>query len=254
VISNISTPGAPESPAVKAESPWKWLDLLLVTTGAGLLILGGSALIRLVINRQETAGHPVPIASTALLSALLEVLSLMGSLYFLGLVRKKKPWSALGFSRPTLHWVVIAGLIGLIMIPLAGWITLLIQMLLNLPTENPQLEFLLPEHFSLFGLIASFVLIGVLVPIAEEAYFRGLVYTTMRSKWSVGLSLVVSSAFFGLLHGNIALAGMAFALGVILGWVYERSKSLWPSIVIHMINNGIKILAIYIFVALGILK
>jgi membrane protease YdiL (CAAX protease family) len=81
-----------------------------------------------------------------------------------------------------------------------------------------------------------------------------MVYTTMRGKWSVGLSLVVSSAYFGLLHGDIALAGMAFILGVILGWVFERSKSLWPSILIHMINNGIKILAIYLFVALGLIK
>jgi membrane protease YdiL (CAAX protease family) len=254
VRSAILSPDTPEIPAVEVASPWNWLDLLLITIGAGLLFLAGSAGIRWLIDWQESAGSPMSIASSALISALLEVLGLMGSIYFLGLVRKKKSWSALGFTRPTLKWVVIAGLIGLLMIPLAALITVLIQMLFDLPAENPQLEFLLPDHFSVFGLAASFILIGVLVPIAEETYFRGLVYTTMRNKWRIGLSLVVSSAYFGILHGNIALAGMAFVLGIILGWVYERSRSLWPSILIHMINNGIKILAIYLFVALGILK
>jgi CAAX protease family protein len=253
-MSEIPPPVTIEVPVVEAESPWNWLDLLLVTIGAGLFILGGSALMRWVINRQEAAGHPVPITSSALLSALLEVLSLIGSIYLLGLLRKKKPWSSLGFTQPPAKWVAVAGLIGLVMIPLAGWITIVIQKLLNQPLENPQLEFLLPEHFSWFGICAGFILIGILVPIAEETYFRGMVYTTMRGKWSVGLSLVVSSAYFGLLHGDIALAGMAFILGVILGWVFERSKSLWPSILIHMINNGIKILAIYLFVALGLIK
>jgi hypothetical protein len=110
---------------------------------------------------------------------------------------------------------------------------------------------LLPGEFSWGGLIAGLLLIGVLVPIAEEAYFRGLLYQTMRNRWRMSVSLIASSAIFGIVHGDIAVAGMAFILGLILGWVFERSQSLWTAIIIHAINNGIKIIAIYTIVGLG---
>jgi hypothetical protein len=236
-----------------ANLSWNWLDVFLVTAGAGLLILAGSVLIRWGSSYLEATGVTVSKNTTGLASALLEVISLMVSLYFLGLVRRKRSWSDLGLILPTPFWAAISVLIGLFVIPLAGWITLLIQMIFNLPNQNPQLEYLLPGEFSWGGLIASVILIGVFVPIAEEAYFRGLVYQTMRTKWRVGISLVLSSAYFGILHGDIALAGMAFILGLILGWVYERSQSLWPAIIIHMINNAVKVLAIYILIAIGIL-
>ncbi len=230
---------------------WKWLDVILVTAGAGLLLLAGSMLVRWGGSMLEAAGTPLSKISLGLISALLESVSLLASLYFFGLLRKKKSWTALGFTRPSLTWTTTSLLIGLFVIPLAALVTLLIQFILGLPNENPQLEYLLPGEFSWGGLFAGVLLIGVLVPIAEEAYFRGLLYQTMRNRWRMSVSLIASSAIFGIVHGDIAVAGMAFILGLILGWVYERSQSLWTAIIIHAINNGVKIIAIYAIVGLG---
>ena len=239
------------TPVEASENGWKWIDVVLVTAGAGLLLLAGSMLVRLGGSRLEAAGTPLSKASLGLISALLESISLLASLYFLGLLRNKKPWSALGFTRPSPLWAAIGLLIGLFVIPLAALVTLLIQLILHLPNENPQLEYLLPGEFSWGGLIAGLLLIGVLVPIAEEAYFRGLLFQTMRNRWRMSVSLIASSAIFGIVHGDIAVAGMAFILGLILGWVFERSHSLWTAIIIHAINNGVKIIAIYTIVGLG---
>jgi membrane protease YdiL (CAAX protease family) len=235
-------------------STFGWIDLLLVTACAAAVLLGGSVAIQRMVATQDTAGQPVSPVTLGLVSAFLESISIFFGQVVLGAVRRKHLLRMLGFVKPARKWMIISGLIGLAMIPLAGWITLLIQMILNLPVENPQLEFLLPDQFSWPGLIASFLLIGVLIPIVEESYFRGLVYPTLRSRWTVTASLVVSSAYFGLLHGNIALIGMAFILGLVLGWVYERSQSIWPPILIHSINNGMKILIMYLFIVFGILQ
>lgn len=240
------------SAQIKAsKETWKWLDVILVTAGAGLILLVGSMLVRWGGSRIDAAGTPLSKASLGLISALLETVSLLASLYFFGLVRNKKPWSALGFTRPSPKWAAIGLVIGFFVIPLAAVLTLLIQVVLKLPNENPQLEYLLPGEFSWGGLLAGLLLVGVMVPIAEEAYFRGLLFQTMRNRWRMSVSLVASSAIFGIVHGDIAVAGMAFILGVILGWVFERSQSLWTAIIVHAINNSVKIIAIYAIVGLG---
>jgi membrane protease YdiL (CAAX protease family) len=55
-----------------------------------------------------------------------------------------------------------------------------------------------------------------------------------------------------MLHGDIAVAGATFVMGIILAWFYERSRSLWPSIVIHAINNGLKLAVLYGLLAAGV--
>lgn len=75
----------------------------------------------------------------------------------------------------------------------------------------------------------------VLAPILEEFVFRGLVQSglssVMKNRWAV---VVIASLFFAGIHTVAwqALPGL-FVLGVVLGWVYEKRGSLWPSVLIH---------------------
>ena len=121
-----------------------------------------------------------------------------------------------------------------------------------MPYENPQLEFILPVNFSWIGAI-SMLLLGVfLVPIAEEIFFRGVLYQWMRDRLGVWIAIPGSALIFGLLHGEISVADATFVMGLILAWFYERSNSLWPSIIIHIVNNSLKLLLLYTLIALGI--
>jgi len=43
----------------------------------------------------------------------------------------------------------------------------------------------------------------------------------------------------------------ALLLGIILALVFEYSRSLWSAVLVHVLNNGLKILLLYILVALG---
>jgi membrane protease YdiL (CAAX protease family) len=153
-----------------------------------------------------------------------------------------------------MSWMLIGLAFGLVLTPLSGLIMLGLQILLGLPLENPQLPFLAPEGFSWFGLASMFLLGGVVVPFAEELYFRGVLYRWLHGRWGLWPGALVSSLVFGAVHGDVPIAGAAFSLGVVLAWIYERSQSLWPAVLIHITNNVIKILALYIFLAFGLFE
>jgi uncharacterized protein len=93
--------------------------------------------------------------------------------------------------------------------------------------------------------IAIFAVMAIVVfaPIAEEIFFRGFFYAGLRTRWSLWPSALLSGAVFGLVHAPtgptaaIPLAG----LGVGLAWLYNKTGSIYPSMMAHFLNNAIAI-------------
>lgn len=84
------------------------------------------------------------------------------------------------------------------------------------------------------------VAIGVLAPFAEEVVFRGAILRTLlglMSKKNHWVAIMISAAIFGLAHANVAQFVNALLLGLLLGWMYYRTKSLVPGILLHWVNN-----------------
>lgn len=90
------------------------------------------------------------------------------------------------------------------------------------------------------ALVAVFVL-AVLAPVAEEFLFRGLLYGFLRAHMPFWITALITAALFGLAHGEPAHALAAGLLGLILAWLRERSGSLWPPVVAHVVNNLIAV-------------
>ena len=135
-------------------------------------------------------------------------------------------------SRPwtTLTWVAVAT-IGLI-IPAAGLEELL---KVELP-EQLQLLFTRMMHQPL-----GYVAIGILAPLAEEMVFRGAILRSLLNLFGGKhwVAIVLSAAAFGAVHGNSAQFVHAFMLGLFLGWLFYRTGSIIPGIVLHWVNNTI---------------
>ena len=84
----------------------------------------------------------------------------------------------------------------------------------------------------------SILMLVVLAPVMEEVLFRGILLESVRSKHSAGRAIVVSALMFGVIHFIPQQVVNAFAIGLILGYIYVRTESLWPVIVIHALNNA----------------
>jgi membrane protease YdiL (CAAX protease family) len=88
----------------------------------------------------------------------------------------------------------------------------------------------------------------VFAPVFEEIVFRGLFFATLRRRYGFVASAAISATVFAVAHGY-GLMGFASVLwsGMLWAWVYERSGSVLPGILAHMLNNATVCLAVMLF-------
>jgi len=90
-------------------------------------------------------------------------------------------------------------------------------------------------------------------PFCEEIFFRGFVFPGLSEAMPVGWAIVSSSLLFALAHADLGSFAVLFIIGLALAFLRWRTKSLWPSIFLHFLNNGLGALLI-ILVMQGIVK
>mgnify|MGYP000777172873 FL=1 len=86
----------------------------------------------------------------------------------------------------------------------------------------------------------GYVAVGILAPLAEEVVFRGAILRTLlgiMSKKNHWVAIMISAAIFGVVHANLAQFVNALLMGLLLGWMYYRTGSLVPGILLHWVNN-----------------
>ena len=101
----------------------------------------------------------------------------------------------------------------------------------------------------LFGAMAFAVV--TIVPLTEEVLFRGLLQSWLKSKFHPAAAIGVSSLIFAIFHyssdqgvANIELLSSLFLLSCMLGYIYERQRSLWAPVGLHSFFNFISLLMI----------
>jgi membrane protease YdiL (CAAX protease family) len=111
---------------------------------------------------------------------------------------------------------------------------------------NALLEHLLPlslweeQAFAnmVAGNLAAVISTCVLAPLLEEMLFRGIILRAFLLRHERWAAISYSALFFGAAHLNIYQFVMAFWLGLLLGWLFERSRSLIPCIALHAAVNS----------------
>ena len=93
------------------------------------------------------------------------------------------------------------------------------------------------------ALLLSLALLAGLAPLVEELVFRGLLYGWLAGRWGGGIAFIGSSLAFAAAHVELAHVILVLPLGLVFGWLRWRSGSLWPSLVAHMANNGLAVVA-----------
>ena len=110
--------------------------------------------------------------------------------------------------------------------------------------QHEMLELVGDPQTSWVAITAMLVSAAMLAPLLEEIIYRGLVQSALitigagHHRWSV---VLIASCWFTLVHTNVTWQGKPglFVLAICLGWLYERTGSLWPSIIVHMGFNAV---------------
>ncbi len=88
------------------------------------------------------------------------------------------------------------------------------------------------------------LLIAIAAPVSEEVCFRGFLFGGLRERWPRVVAALLSGLIFGGLHALTGLSAVPvlIAFGFILALLYEKTGSIVPGILLHMLNNSVALL------------
>lgn len=96
-----------------------------------------------------------------------------------------------------------------------------------------------------FGTLpVQILLIVIAAPISEEVCFRGFLFGGLRERWPRIVAALASGLIFGGLHATTGVSAVPplIFFGFILALLYEKTGSIWPGILLHMLNNSVALL------------
>lgn len=213
------------------------LLFLAIQIGAQMVVLVAEVIINGHVSNGDLqiSANPSPtalIVSMALFSIV--AIGLFTTLKWAPVSRRfiqTRPWGVL-------FWCVLAS-IGLIL-------PSMYFQELTMPEQWPDfIQKMIDEAEQTLTLIMSttggYAIICLLAPIAEELVFRGAVLRVLlewkpEHRW---LMIALSALLFALAHMNPAQFIHPLLIGLLLGWMYERTGSVLPGIIYHWINNTV---------------
>ena len=240
-----SLPPDPQPP----KANWRDLFLYLVVG------FGSFAAVSLLIGSQ------VEELNTAVTFSLFlaNFVCLSGTTYLLGIRRGKISWEGLGIRplRWEITWLFGAAGLAILLIPGRGLLGAAVQLMIdgNFESLNARSELILggAMSFSWTGFFLVLLGAGILVPISEELYFRGLLHTWFwQATPRFWLRVIASATLFGLAHyDSVGVVVASFVIGIINAILYEKTKSLFAPIIVHMTTNSVATVFLFLILALS---
>ncbi|MEN8242927.1 MAG: type II CAAX endopeptidase family protein [Chloroflexota bacterium] len=224
-------------------SPATWWDFFIYLfgcVGAYVLLSTAVALIYQELNMTVT-----------FLGALLNFLCFTGGVYLFGVRRSKLSWQGIGLLPANeLLISILGGALFALVLNLFRFVFFWALLItgVDLSSLAGREEYLLIGLDTWQGVLLSLIGIGILAPIGEELFFRGLLYDWFRQKFPLWVAVLISSLLFGLAHYDSWIIMVStFIMGIGLALAYQYTKSIWTSIFIHIFtNSGALLLAVLV--------
>lgn len=88
------------------------------------------------------------------------------------------------------------------------------------------------------------LLVVIAAPISEEVCFRGMLYGGLRERLPRVAAALIAGLVFGALHAatGVSTVPVLIGFGFILALLYEKTGSIVPGILLHMLNNSVAVL------------
>jgi CAAX protease family protein len=91
-----------------------------------------------------------------------------------------------------------------------------------------------------------FVATVLVAPVVEETFFRGFVFGGLRSRYDWRWAAAISAALFAVAHLQITFFIPAFILGYLFAYLYQRSDSIWPGMIMHALVNAVAMTVLFL--------
>jgi membrane protease YdiL (CAAX protease family) len=218
----------PEAPNYSV--PWKFMDNWI-----GVVML---ALIDTVLLVITLKGSKAELAQSAAI-VLLELAYLLPVVLIFAW--RRISWKYLGFGKFNLNTLGLG--CGLLII--AYIIILFHNYILILLGINTQGEEILKMFQALKSPFWFFVVGVIFAPMVEEIFFRGFLFQGFRQRYGWINAALLSSAIFAAAHLDLASLIPTFVLGNVLAYVYHKSNSLWPGMILHFLVNAFGLIGAY---------
>lgn len=216
----------------------EWWGVKDVALGTGFYVIQAISILAIVlvvarVVDVEYTGVPL------LVGMLLVQLALPLTVWIFVVLRRKVRWSALGLWRwPAWRdagWGVVV-LIAEIAVQVVYYVVL--------DRAGVDTEDLSPTPFVEAGseyLIGLAILAVAVAPMAEELFFRAFVFGGLAGRWGFWRAAGISSLLFMAAHLEPLSFPPLFVLGLLLAWLYHRTRALWAPMLVHFGNNAIAV-------------
>ncbi|MBR4391503.1 MAG: CPBP family intramembrane metalloprotease [Bacteroidales bacterium] len=174
---------------------------------------------------------------------------------------RNQPMRAIGFRKPNYAWMLLIGVaLMFVSLPLTNLLTSWNEKM-NFGATFENLEALLKQleetagnlteqmlQVDTFGgLLVNLLVIALIPAIGEELTFRGVLQQSLvRRCKNPHVGIILSAAVFSFIHFQFYGFLPRMFLGIILGYMFYYSGSLWTSILMHFINNGTAVVVAYL--------
>ncbi len=211
--------------------PWRVRDVLL-----GLLAVAVGALLATVLAAYW--GLRAGSKEAAIIAAMVSVEGiLLLVVWGFAVLRYRCGWRILGFRSLNRRDLVLVFAVFLLSVAISRIYIVGIALSGLTSFMPPTLSSLAPRapaELMAFGVVAV-----VLTPIAEETFFRGFVLMGLVQRFGIVKAAAASSLLFALAHIHIGLLLPTFLLGLLLAWLYLRTRSVWSCALTHLAFNGL---------------
>ena len=150
-------------------------------------------------------------------------------------------WRHLRFGR--FNWNTVG--LGCGLLVASYTIIILHNALLYLLGVDTQGEAIMEIFAELDAPVWFFIVGAIFAPLVEEIFFRGFLFQGFRARYGWVPSMLLSSAIFAAAHLDLVVLIPTFILGCLLAYMYHRSNSLWPGIILHFLVNSFGLCGAY---------
>ena len=225
------------------------LEVIVATVTYLAVQIGGGIILVLALGTEAVVSQD-PTATVWLVGV--AAISALIAAFVANVIRVRSP-AAIGLAKTGGRWLLIgagAGLLGF----LINRLVIVLYVWISGDTSNPQQGM---ADTAMGGSLVQFVLLvilgGLLAPLGEELLFRGVLFGWLR-RWGFVLAAGISALVFGIAHGLNVVFPAAIVLGLLNAYVYEKSGSIWPSVIAHATNNVLIFVLARLAAELGLLN